>query len=329
MKRSTSLLRRREGLEGNTPNSQTLVRGLDVLEMVATGPLALPALADRLGLARSTAHRLATALLERRYLSLMPREGYMLGPKLLELGSLAQEQTALLRVARGHMEKLAADSLDTVHLTICESGAALLLECIQGHRRLLPSLRIGERMRLSRCAQGRALMIDQPETAWRAMFAQDCGSDRSAKADSDLGLKEFIEAMSAVVMRGYAFDADDSADPIRTVAAPVRSADGAVVASLGLSTAAQYIDEDGLAACGRAVRAAAEAISADLGHPDTRSGKAASLQSRQNGKHRSPGENAHQDRHPPLEASEPHVHDPKVEGSQASGAVARRGAYEA
>jgi DNA-binding IclR family transcriptional regulator len=329
MKRSPSLLRRREGLAGNSPNSQTLVRGLDVLEMVATGPLALPALADRLGLARSTAHRLATALLERRYLSLMPREGYVLGPKLLELGSLAQEQTALLRVARAHMEKLAADSLDTVHLTICESGAALLLERIQGHRRLLPSLRIGERTSLIHCAEGRALLIDQTEGAWRARFAQDCGSDRLVVADSDHALAGFIAAMTEAASRGYAFDADDSCDPLRTVAAPVRSADGAVVAALGLSTAVQYLNGDGLDASGRAVRAAADAISADLGHPEPKEEQSVSAPVRRDGKHRSPGQNAGRKSLPPLEAGEPHVHDPKRNGSAIADGSGRGVAYEA
>ena len=211
-------------MEGNSPNSQTLVRGLDVLEMIASGPLPLPALADRLGLARSTTHRLATALLERRYLSLMPREGYTLGPKLLELGSLAQEQTAVLRVARVHMEKLSAESLDTVHLAIRDADSAVLIDCIPGHRRLLPSLHIGERMQLTGCANGRALLLNESEGIWRAMFAQDCGNDRPGDADSAAALDVFLASMHAAAARGYASDDDENHDPLRSVAAPVRGA---------------------------------------------------------------------------------------------------------
>jgi hypothetical protein len=64
--------------------SQTLLRGLDVLEGVAEGPVSLADLAAQLGLTRSTTHRLANALIERRYLVLVPQRGYQLGPKLLE-----------------------------------------------------------------------------------------------------------------------------------------------------------------------------------------------------------------------------------------------------
>jgi DNA-binding IclR family transcriptional regulator len=304
--------------------------------MIATGPLPLPALAARLGLARSTAHRLATALLERRYLSLMPREGYVLGPKLLELGSLAQEQTALLRVARAHMEKLAADSLDSVHLTICESGTALLLERIQGHRRLLPSLHIGERMSLTGCVGGRALLIDETEGTWRAVFAQDCGSFRPGMADlvpqGARSLAEFIVSMGDAASRGYAADDDDSNEPLRTVAAPVRSAGGAVVAALGLSTAAQYLGDGGLAASGRAVCAAADAISADLGHSPSRAmagagGTAIGADSRQNNFSRD-GENADAKLRSPLEAGVPCMHDLTVNGSAHPGEADKGAAYE-
>jgi DNA-binding IclR family transcriptional regulator len=288
--------------------------------MVATGPMALPVLADRLGLARSTAHRLATALLERRYLILMPREGYVLGPKLLELGSLAREQTALLRVARVHMEKLADESLDTVHLTVCESGTALLIERIQGHRRLLPSLRIGERTKLTQCTGGHALLLDQPEASWREAFAQDCGNDCTDTADSRERLSRFLASMREAASLGYAFDAADGADPLSTVAAPIRRADGVVVAAIGLSMAVQYLDGGGLAAAGSAVRAVAAAISADLGHA-THANVVVSATGHGPAEENLglDGANAREPRAHPLEGKGARVHDRQVNGSAHAG----------
>src|SRR3954465_7234480 len=64
-----------KGLAG----SQTLIRGLDVLEAVASGATNLAALAEALDLNRSTTHRLAATLVGRRYLSFTPRVGYALG----------------------------------------------------------------------------------------------------------------------------------------------------------------------------------------------------------------------------------------------------------
>ncbi|MEA1673218.1 helix-turn-helix domain-containing protein [Nitrospirillum sp. BR 11163] len=56
--------------KGAPSGSQTLLRGLDVIDVVAEGIVALPALSERLGLTKSTVRRLASALVDRGYLSL-------------------------------------------------------------------------------------------------------------------------------------------------------------------------------------------------------------------------------------------------------------------
>src|SRR5665213_985264 len=96
--------------------SQTLLRGLDILQAVASGVTNLVALAETLGLNRNTVRRHASTLVEHRYLSFTPRIGYALGPKLLEMGYLARQQMSIPKVARETLEGLAAGTGDTVHL---------------------------------------------------------------------------------------------------------------------------------------------------------------------------------------------------------------------
>src|ERR1700722_19767924 len=83
---------RSKGVGRRRLGSQTLVRGLDVLEAVASGVNRLAQLAPILKLNRSTIHRLASTLVERRYLSFAPRHGYGLGSKALEVGYQARVQ---------------------------------------------------------------------------------------------------------------------------------------------------------------------------------------------------------------------------------------------
>src|ERR1700761_7502385 len=94
--------------------SQTLLRGLDMLDQVIDGPVGLAELSARMGLTRSTTHRLANALMDRGFVTFLPRAGYQLGPKLLHLGFLAQSQVDMVRTARPHIEALAVLSEDTV-----------------------------------------------------------------------------------------------------------------------------------------------------------------------------------------------------------------------
>ena len=114
--RGAAVAAKEDSSGGKAPSgSQTLFRGLDLLDVVAdSGTIGLPALAQRLGLTRSTTHRLATALVERRLLAQTPREGYSRGSKLLELGYLAGQQMDLPRLARPHLEKLWEELEDTV-----------------------------------------------------------------------------------------------------------------------------------------------------------------------------------------------------------------------
>ncbi len=73
--------------------SQTLVRGLMIVEAVASGRGSLSEIAETAGLARSTAYRLASTLVEQGYLSVAPRDnsggGYRLGPKFIRLSQQA------------------------------------------------------------------------------------------------------------------------------------------------------------------------------------------------------------------------------------------------
>ncbi len=238
-----------------TPASQTLGRGLDVLEQVASGPVALGVIAHRLGLSRSTVHRLATSLLERRYLTLAPRRGYCLGPKLLELGSVARGQIGLVRTARPIMEALADLTGDAVLLATRDGQTAMLIDSVPGARRLAPRLRVGERLDLLRSAAGRALLLDEGETAWRSLLPRGAAIDPAA----------FLADMARSARSGLVLDDAEAEPDIVTLVAPVRGADGVIRAALGLATAYAY-RHAGLAPAARdAVRDAAAALSQELG----------------------------------------------------------------
>src|SRR3546814_9294990 len=65
---STAVASDDNGEKTGPKGSQTLLRGLDILDQVVDGPIALAELSARMGLTRSTTHRLATALIDRGFL---------------------------------------------------------------------------------------------------------------------------------------------------------------------------------------------------------------------------------------------------------------------
>jgi DNA-binding IclR family transcriptional regulator len=240
--------------------SQTLMRGLDVVEAVAEGAITLQSLSDRLGLTRSTVHRLAAGLVDRGYLAFAPREGYRLGPKLLALGHLAQAQIDLIQVARPHLEALASATEDTVHLGVLDADQALYLDKVPGRRRITISSRVGDRQPLSSTGLGKALMLDRQPEYWRERLAAEQARDVSAPAADRLEAR-----MRDYVRAGRAYDLEENEDQIRCVAAPVRDATGRIVAAISVSSAAQYMNDDRMALLSGDVVETANRISRELG----------------------------------------------------------------
>lgn len=239
--------------------SQTLLRGLDVIEAVSDQALSLNELAEFLGLTKSTTHRLASALVERNYLAFTPRSGYRLGPKLLHLGYLAQLQADLIQVARRHIEALAASTEDTVHLGVLDNDQALYLDKIAGRRRINISSRVGDRQPLSSTGLGKALMLDHKPTYWMARFEAEQGA--SPTIDPAI----WHQRMADYVRAGRAFDLEENEDLIRCVAAPVRNAAGKIVGAISVSSAAQYMNDERMKGLSDEVCETALAISRDLG----------------------------------------------------------------
>jgi DNA-binding IclR family transcriptional regulator len=244
--------------------TQTLMRGLDVLQAVATGTTDLAALATALGTTRSTTHRLASALVERRYLNFVPREGYSLGPKLLELGFRAQQESPVVRVARPHLVQLAEACEDTVHLGVLDGDWALYLDKIAGRRRIEISSRVGERHPVSTTGLGKALILDLAEDRWRQFHAL------GAHGADPTGLEVWLGRMRGYARRGIAFDLEENEAQIRCVAGPIRDATGAVVAAFSMSSAAQYMGDDRMEQLADTVRDVAQAISRAMGWPGRR-----------------------------------------------------------
>lgn len=241
--------------------SQTLQRGLDLIELVADGEYDLTVIARRLSLTRSTAYRLASALVARRYLDLVPRVGYRLGPKLLELGSETQLQIDLVQCARPVLELLAHSSHDTVHLGVLDDGKALYLDKISGRRRIDISSRVGERQPLSSTGLGKALLLDKSTPELIAIHSKEANGQ-------DLSI--WLARMEEYVTGGYAYDLEENEDQIRCVAAPVRDASNRIVAAISLSSARQYMDDARMKDLNQQVSQAGRAISGELGWRDKR-----------------------------------------------------------
>ncbi|SKA34599.1 IclR family transcriptional regulator [Consotaella salsifontis] len=246
--------------------TQTLARGLALLECVADGVTDVKGMAARLDLPRSTVNRMLASLVATGYLHQIPFRGYLLGPKLIGFGFKAIEQRPLVALARPHLERLALETRDTVHLGVRDGSNVLYLEKIAGSRGFEMRSSIGYNMPLAATGLGKALLLGVERCEWRELHERACeASARFPERAAPLGWEAFEADILLSIERGWARDWEESEVGIRCVSAPIRDIRDAVVAALSISTATPFMDEARAVEVGPRVRETAELISQELG----------------------------------------------------------------
>jgi DNA-binding IclR family transcriptional regulator len=123
------------------------------------------------------------------------------------------------------------------------------------------SSRIGERHSLCATGLGKALLLDEPASAWQARFY----AERLHLDSRSIDFGVWQSRMVGYVEAGCAFDLEENEDMVRCVAAPVRDETGRIVAAISVSSAAHYMEDARMAALRETVRGSALGISRELG----------------------------------------------------------------
>ena len=246
-----------DGIPDRTPEkrqgtgTQTLLRGLALLECVAEG------IGDVKGIAARRAER---------YLHHVPYKGYLLGPKLIQLGMRALEHRPLVAMARPHIEALARLTGDTVHLGVLEDGEVFYLDKVPGTRGLEMRSRVGLAMPVASTGLGKSLMLGLPPDRWPDLYER--ARAFAAKVPDRPPLApwpEFRRRLADYAGQGWSFDLEENEIGIRCVGAPVRDVRNQVAAAVSVASAVPFMPEDRMRELGPAVRDCADAISKELG----------------------------------------------------------------
>jgi DNA-binding IclR family transcriptional regulator len=226
-------------------SSQTLARAMDLLDVLREGPRDLKGLQTRLGLSRSTVHRLASLLVDRQLLAVTDRR-YRLGPGLIHLGFKAQEQRDLITIARPFLADLTTETEEATNLAVRDGDEIVYVAQVPGRRRVAVRHSVGDRNLVAGTALGRALLTDVDAAARTRLFRDTVWA--------------FVE--------GCVLHREEGGDRICCIAAPIRDASGTIVAALSLSSTPQYMDADRMRVLSPRVRAAAAGVSMELGFGD-------------------------------------------------------------
>ena len=241
--------------------SNAVRKALTILEHVAGGKRSLAELSAAASIPRPTVHRLAGTLVSEGFL-IKDDLTYRLGFRLLELGHAVKEENHIVLAAREPMERLSANTCETVHLGQLDGTNIVYVDKVEGTRGLRMVSRVGFRTMAQTTSLGKVLIANLPEEAWPSHLVPGA-PQRTPHTIVDL--ERIVGELKVVRDAGYALDREENELGIRCVACPVRDFSGQVVAAISLSGATVYVTEARQSELVADVMEAADAISARLG----------------------------------------------------------------
>jgi DNA-binding IclR family transcriptional regulator len=243
--------------------SQSLSRALIILGELSEGPKSLEDLAGRLDVHKSTVMRLLRTMEPERVVRRDPGQRYVLGSRLFELANRALEHRDVRTVARPHLSALNASTGQTVHLATYESGEAIYIDKFDAIQSVRMYSRVGRPAPLHCTAVGKVLVSGRPRSEWR-QIAERIDYVKFTERSIDTPAA-FLAELELVATQDFAEDHEEHESFVNCIGVPVRDGTGAVVAAVSMSVPDLLLSHEQVLAALPQVRAAADAISEELG----------------------------------------------------------------
>lgn len=197
--------------------------------------------ADILGVARSTAHRLLTALRRRGFVMQdRPNGAYRPGPALYEIGLAAVSRIDIRRVARPVLEQIREETQETVSLALLEGTTVRFVDCAESPR----SVRVGNRTGVVRPAHasavGKAILAGLPEAELDRRYP---GADLPP-ATTSAAMTHAADLrcqLTEIRTQGYALNWEESSEGVCAIAVALRDTVGQPLAGLGIAAPSSRI----------------------------------------------------------------------------------------
>ncbi|MCJ9754229.1 IclR family transcriptional regulator [Neorhizobium sp. BETTINA12A] len=221
-------------------------------------------LARRLGIAKSTVHRLVVTLMAEDFLEQNRETGrYRLGLELFRLGSLVRNRMDLSTEARTLLMDLRSETDETVLLGV-PAGPEIMYIRVQPSRQAVRiSAEIGMRAPYHATAAGRAILAFQPESRIAALVGAPLPL-RTPKTVTDPD--KLLKLLGTIRRLGYAVEDEENELGMRAIAAPIHDAQSDVVGAVAIAGPVQRLSLKNLNGFAEPLLVAARAISARLGH---------------------------------------------------------------
>ncbi|MEU6355767.1 IclR family transcriptional regulator [Streptomyces sp. NPDC047072] len=226
---------------------EALAKGLRLLALFSEQrpAMKLTDMAAETGVPLPTAFRMAATLVTEGFLEQLPDGAYRPAPKVLTLGFAALRGLDLVELADGPLRRLAATTGQTVNLGSLSDDRVLYLVRLRNNDLVTANIQVGSRLPAVSTSIGKVLLSSLDDGELKERLGE--GSFTGATGPNAIrSLGALKRALGEIREQGWAVQDEELAYGLRSVAAPVSDATGAVVAAVNVAVPAMEFPLDRL-----------------------------------------------------------------------------------
>lgn len=221
---------------------KALSRGLEILQCFSStaSALKLKDIAHKLNLPEVTVFRYISTLQDLGYLAKdESTKSYRLTIKVLDLGFSALNNLSFPQIALPYLEELAQKCQESASMAVLEGSEIVYVARAATKRWMSTNLQVGSRLPAFCTSLGRALLAYKPFTEVERILGKEKFTPYTPYTVTNI--KALKEILAKVRQDGYAINDQELEIGLRSSAAPVRGAEGKVIASINVSMASARV----------------------------------------------------------------------------------------
>lgn len=246
--------------ENDKGTVRAVERALDIL-LCFSGTeteLGLSDIAKRIGLHKSTVHRLLASLESKGFIRRHPAtDKYRLGWSVLELVSNVYQSDDLSSIVLPEMTRLRDLLGETISLYIRSGHERIRIQAVESNQPVRRVANIGKRLPLYVGASGKVLLAFGEESVEEYL--------QSAQIPPEINLEEFRQHIERIRSKRYAISIEERELGAAAVSAPIFSRNGKLVAALSVSGPVDRFTPEAVERFSQAVKQSADILTKMLG----------------------------------------------------------------
>ncbi|MDX6560203.1 MAG: hypothetical protein QOD65_17 [Gaiellales bacterium] len=223
---------------------RSVVKTFAVIDaLIERGEASAAELAEIVDEPRSSVYRMLRTLQGLELVEAGPRRGvYRPGVGLVRLGGTLLSRFDERTVAMPTLERLRAETKETVHLCVRRGRQAVFIERLPGERPHLLAIPLGGTLPLHVGAAPRLLLAYEPRVFWDDYFAETTVEQWTERSPADEAAVR--DKLEEILASGVAFSDEDVVAGVATVAAPIFDHRAKICAALAFNLFPEQLRSD-------------------------------------------------------------------------------------